>query len=935
MKPAWSEELDAYRKGTLTPDACSRLEERARTDADLARALRELQQDARRAELLGRLPRGDDPTPRPEIDGYEILDEIHRGGQGIVYRARERATDRVVALKLLLAGVFASRQERHRFEREIDLLAHLDHPNVVPIFHSGTTREGHPFCVMPYIEGDRLDDFVLRRKLGLADTLRLFRKVAEAVHHAHLHGVIHRDLKPANILVDGNDEPKVIDFGIARQQEDEAARSLLTLTGQVMGTLGYMAPEQLGGERVDARCDVYALGVILYELICGRSPLVIEGQGLSEILGRLKTETVPHPTTVRAGLPRDLGWIALRALEIEPDRRYGSAGELAQEIDRFLDHEPVLAGPPSASYRLKKFVRRHRIAVSFSVALLLTLVAGIIVAGMGWMEALDQEAAAKQSARRAHAARDFLSRLLSSPVPGKEGRDVRMVDLLSRAEEAISRELKDDPELEEEIRQTLASSFQALTLYPEARAQFDRLLPLMRELRDPEDEELLRMERVNATNLRDVGRPKESLALLDALLPRQQRILGEDHDEVLHTRHGRVATLMSELRYADALEPAREVLRLFTERFEPDSEELYAVRLNLCRLLRELASPEYLAEAEELALLNLETVTQAFGPDHHYVMSCQSILAAILESKGELEAAEEILLALTRRYPEVYGEDSSRVVTLTERVANLYRSQRRMTEAEEWFRRALDGAVELYGDESSHALRINNQLGLILVDLGKQEEVMPIMERLVELTALHFGEDDPRALISRYNLAYQYIKLGDRQRAEEGFEEVIRIGQGDPKDLGYPVHLAQLKLGEFALDGGEFEQAERLARAAVTTAVAWRGESHPMTLRARRKLGDFLIIRKEFDTAREILEPLLDELVPGTAEQNEIRFTREALLDVYRGQDDPDSAEAMLLDAWDLGVEADQGWIAAQLVKLYEDWGREDEAAEWREKAKV
>lgn len=328
----------------------------------------------------------------PEIEGYETVRELHRGGQGIVFQAIQKSTKRKVAIKVLLEGAYASSSARRRFEREIELVAQLKHPNIIEIFDSGETPNGHAYCVMDYIRGSRLDQFVRDKKLNLEDALILFQQVCDAVNYAHQKGVIHRDLKPSNILVDSDGTPKVLDFGLAKQtiSQDE---SLVSITGQVVGTLPYMSPEQVRGnpDEIDTRTDVYSLGVILYEMLTGEYPYPVVGQ-MADVLKHI-AETAPTPPSrswksasgittrsdrrLKAGqcpIDDELQTIVLMALSKDRTRRYQTANELVNDVGHYLAGEPIEAKRDSAIYVLRKQLKRYQVPVvtaCFFVALLI------------------------------------------------------------------------------------------------------------------------------------------------------------------------------------------------------------------------------------------------------------------------------------------------------------------------------------------------------------------------------------------------------------------------------------------------------------------------------------------------------------------------------------------------------------------------------------
>ncbi|MCW8983767.1 MAG: serine/threonine protein kinase, partial [Thermoanaerobaculales bacterium] len=374
-----------------------------------------------------------DRTRLDKIDGYRLLTKIGDGGMGEVWEAeQEEPIQRRVALKLIRWGMDTESVVR-RFESERQALALMEHPAIAKVYAAGSTDQGRPYFAMELVEGIPLTDYCDKHRLSVNSRLELFADVCRGVQHAHQKGVIHRDLKPANILVtesEGRPLPKIIDFGIAKATEQRLTEeSVFTELGQWIGTPEYMSPEQaaISNQDIDTRTDVYSLGVILYELLVGAQPLgggELRSEGFDEMRRKIREEEPLRPSTrarssdptettiasdrqmssiaLARALEGDLDWITMRALEKDRDRRYSSPLDLLADIDRHLRDEPVTAGPPSGIYRVRKFVRRHRIGVMAAGFCVVALVMGLGLATVGFLRAKisEREAIAQADAAR-------------------------------------------------------------------------------------------------------------------------------------------------------------------------------------------------------------------------------------------------------------------------------------------------------------------------------------------------------------------------------------------------------------------------------------------------------------------------------------------------------------------------------------------------------
>jgi formylglycine-generating enzyme required for sulfatase activity len=401
---------------------------------------------------------GQAEEPMVSVPGYEIEGVLGRGGMGVVYKARHLALKRIVALKMIRAGSQAGPQELARFRLEAEAVGRLQHPSIVQIHEVGESG-GHPYCALEFVEGGSLASKIHGQPLPAREAAKLAEALARAVQLAHSRNVVHRDLKPANVLLAADGTPKITDFGLARQMDGDSGE---TQAGQVLGTPSYMAPEQALGRSHDAgpAADVYALGAVLYECLSGRPPF--QGQTVVATLDLVRWQEPTPPSRWQPGVPRDLETICLKCLRKEPEKRYASAAELADDLVRYQRGEPIQARPVGGLERAVKWVKRNPVVTTAAAAVLLVAVLGM--AGIVWKYldaeqqrgiALENEAAALKEADKARKARDFLVGIFQLAERDVKGGNVTVREMLADAEKTIPVEFADQPELRVELMKAI------------------------------------------------------------------------------------------------------------------------------------------------------------------------------------------------------------------------------------------------------------------------------------------------------------------------------------------------------------------------------------------------------------------------------------------------------------------------------------------------
>jgi serine/threonine protein kinase len=520
---------------------------------------------------------------------------------------QDRPIRRRVALKVIKAGMDTD-QVVARFEAERQALALMDHPNIARVLDAGATESGRPFFVMELVHGIPITEYCDQAQLTPRERLELFVPVCQAIQHAHQKGIIHRDLKPSNVLVtlhDGRPVPKVIDFGVAKAMSQRLTeRTMFTQFGTVIGTLEYMSPEQAewSGLDIDTRSDVYALGILLYELLTGTTPLErakLHQAGYAEILKRIKEEEPPRPSTrlsasgqalasiaARRGtepakLARlvrgELDWIVMKALEKDRARRYETANGLARDIERYLHDEPVEACPPSATYRLRKLARKHRASMATLAGFAMVIMIAAIVSTLLAIRATTAERLAGQRLTESEEARgqaEAVSRRLVEIFrrtnPSLDGRQLKVVDLLDQTARDLDAEFPGASKIKGELLHTLGGAYQGLGLFDRAADLLARALSVRQTALGPDHPDTLHSMYGLAVAYEMAERTAEAQPLFEQVLRLRKARLGPDHPDTLESMFGLAWVYRNAGRFDEATSLSEEVLRLRKARLGPD-----------------------------------------------------------------------------------------------------------------------------------------------------------------------------------------------------------------------------------------------------------------------------------------------------------------------------------------------------------------------------
>jgi tetratricopeptide (TPR) repeat protein len=680
-----------------------------------------------------------------------------------------------------------------RFESERQSLALMSHANIAVVFDAGATESGRPYFVMELVAGDPITEFCEQHRLSVVERLRLFVQVCDGVQHAHQRGIIHRDIKSSNVLValkDGRPEPKLIDFGIAKATGPGLVRTALqTARGQLVGTPAYMSPEQAGsGDRdVDTRTDVYSLGVVLYELLVGTRPHEPHGApeaSVDEMRRRIREDEPARPSdavrlldglsgvaeslganpaSLRRQLLGDLDWILLKALEKDRDRRYGSPSELAADISRYLAHEPVLAGSPGVGYRIRKFVRRHRLGVAAAGLVAAALVTGTVLATWGLLRARRAGQEALREAEKAAAINVFLQKTLGSAHPSQGGRQTTVVETLGAASKRIDESFANQPEIRAAIQHTIGRTYADLGLHAEAQSLLERSFQTRRQVLGPEHVDVA--ESLNSLGVLAFEKGEYDVAetrFREALAIRRSR-LGEESLPTVESLNDLAMTL--QVRRGDYVGAEPMLQRVLAVRGKILGERHRDVAQSLNNLGMLYYRQEDLARAEPLLRQALALNQELLGKEHMEVASGLNNISLVLREKGEYAEAADLLRRTLAIYHKGLGARHPTVADALGNLGVVLTKSRQYGEAEKVIRESLEIQGSAYPQRHWRLAWTSGLLGDCLAASGRHREAEGLLTASHEAIRDHFGDDHLRTRAARKRLADLYDAWGKPEKA--------------------------------------------------------------------------------------------------------------------------------------------------------------------------
>jgi serine/threonine protein kinase/tetratricopeptide (TPR) repeat protein len=937
-----------------------------------ARAAISLEDDARRTDFSG-----------STIGPYKLLQVIGEGGMGAVYMAEQTApVQRKVALKIIKPGM-DSRQVIARFEAERQALALMDHPNIAKVLDGGATDNGRPYFVMELVKGVPITRYCDEYHLTPKERLELFVPVCQAVQHAHQKGIIHRDLKPSNVMIclyDGRPVPKVIDFGVAKATGHRLTeRTLFTEFGAVIGTLEYMSPEQaeLNNQDIDTRSDIYSLGVLLYELLTGTTPLCrdrLKQAAFTEMLRIIREEEPQKPSTrlstSRDSLPAisaqrqmeptkltrlvrgELDWIVMKALEKNRGRRYETANSLATDVQRYLCDEPVLAGPPTARYRIRKFFRKHRAEVLAAIAFIVLLLAGTGISiaqavratraerdarAAAAAEALAHQAEADQR-RQAEAVAGLLESAFQGLDPKEAALDLKgeLVGRLNAVASNLDSKFAGEPLVRARLRHAVGVAQRGIGEPQSAVILLNQALAERREHLGPDHVDTLLSMRELGSALQDAGQFEAARQQFEQVLAKRRTLLGPDDAETLASVRDLGIIYQDLGRPADARPLFEHVLERRTALLGSDHLQTLEVVTNLAGVYKVTSQPSRALSMYQRAY---EGTRKQLGPDHPDTLTNMNQMALTYQDMKQLDKALPLLKEVLDRRRARLGPDHPRTLNSVNNLALAFAESGRFDEALPMHQETLERRRAKLGPDHPLTLNSLNNLALLYRDMGRLDEAIAMGEDVVQRRRAKLGIDDAHTLNSLNNLALAYKDAGRLDRAIPLYEETLERRRATLGPNHRSTFVSMYNLAVALGDSGDLERANSLLRELIAqkSQVADSGG----TIQEQSMLGLILVKQSHFAEAETLLR---ENLATRQKQQpdNWRTFQVESMLGAaLSGQSKFAEAETHLLQGYE-GMKSREARIPApqreprlsealdRLVRFYAAWEKPNEAARWR-----
>ena len=739
------------------------------------------------------------------IGSFKIIQMLGEGGFGIVYLAEQtEPVTRRVALKVIKPGM-DTKAVIARFEAERQALAMMDFPGIAKVFEAGSTPEGRPYFAMEYVKGEPITAYCDRHKLDTRSRLTLFAGVCDAIQHAHQKGVIHRDIKPGNILVtiDSRDEPcpKVIDFGIAKATSQSLTqKTVFTAQGELIGTPEYMSPEQaeMSPGDIDTRTDVYALGVVLYELLSGQLPFdaeMLRKAGYAEIQRIIREEDPPKPSTklttevggrtsriaelrqtkivdLQQTLRKELEWIPLKALRKEREERYGSAEALAVDVRRYLSGAPLMAGPVSVRYRLRKALARNKGPAIAILLLISTLMLGVIGTSLFAYRAAEQAKLADQRAEeaaleasRVRATKDFLIHMLASvdPAIAQGMDDALMRQVLVTAADVIDEQFQSMPLVEAEVQEIIGSTYLSLSDPARAMDHLERALELYDEHLPASSPRRVAVVNTIVAVLHGLGDLEAASRRSRENLVQSRQRLGDSHVETL-TAIGNHAFLLDQMGLPDEAEPLyQEALGLSREVNGPEHPDTLVAANNLAAFMEAAGDAEAAKAAfDEVYTIRLRTL----GARHPATLLSLDNLGQVTFDSGDQAEGLQLSTKAADLRKEVLGIDHHHTLTNMYNVASMTAHAGDFDGSHALHEEVIDLMTEFLGQAHPDTIDALRSHASILAYRSRFPEAVTVHETIVERLRLHDGDGGTLYLRALDELESTRIRNSQQPRPE-------------------------------------------------------------------------------------------------------------------------------------------------------------------------